>query len=163
MMPWQFLRADLSFELQPLGGGDPVRVLAANTEYEVHYSAGHDRVNGFALYGIGMTSDQGFADARPPAAGPWTDTWNDLYVHLKRGEGERIPAYGHDETEFRNDLAANNLFPADPDRYGGAQGMLGVITTRSGGDFDLHLYVFWLDPQAQLLVLMESAASFNVR
>lgn len=153
----------LSFELRPAGGGDPVRVLAPHTEYEVHYSAGHDRVNGFAMYGIRLGDGQGFADAAPPTRGPWSDTWNDVYAHLKREAGQRVPAYGYDEDKFRNDLCANNLFPADPERYAPAVGMIGTITTRGVGDLELHLYMYWLDMQEQVLVLMESVNSFEVR
>ena len=41
--------------------------------------------------------------------------------------------------------------------------MIGTITTRGAGDVDLHLYMFWLDVQGRVLVVMESVDSFEVR
>ena len=41
--------------------------------------------------------------------------------------------------------------------------MIGSITTREVGDVDLHLYMFWLDMQERVLVLMESVNSYEVR
>ena len=41
--------------------------------------------------------------------------------------------------------------------------MIGTVTTRGAGDLELHLYMYWLDMQEQVLVLMESVNSYEVR
>ncbi len=38
-----------------------------------------------------------------------------------------------------------------------------IRTTRGAGDLDLYLFMYWLDMQEQVLVLMESVNSYEVR
>lgn len=159
--PWTFDEADLAFELQPVGGGDAVNVLAPNTTYELHYAAGVDEVNFYVLAAVATSSSQGLTAVSAPAAGDWSDTGNFQFCDIASEYGELVPAPDYPTGYYRTDWAIDEFWPL-ADGYAGTQGYLCNVTTASSGELNLVLYMDRIDPDEQEIVSMEAHATFTV-
>ena len=156
---WTEEEATLIFEVQPLGGGDPVTVLASNTTYELHYISGHDRLNDYTLYAIAPSADQGLTIATPPASGDWSPPVHFGFYDVQTEQGH-LSEWGADGdllTDFVYDFWLN------PDRYAGPQGHLCDFTTGSAGELKLDLFMSWFDLEAYHCAWMRSQAEFTVQ
>jgi len=142
--PWTYVEADVSLEVRPVGGGDPLTVLAPDTTYELHYQAGYDRVNAYVVFAVATSADQGFADAAPPAAGDWSTARDFQFVDIEAELGGLVPAHGYPEGYFRYQMAYDDFW-LDTEGYAGSQGHLCTFTTQSPGELNLQLYMCWLD------------------
>jgi hypothetical protein len=160
---WEITLKDVRFEVQPAGGGAPVDVLEANTEYEIHYVAEHPQTNGYALFAVTGTDQAGFASASAPRDGDWADAGRLYYMDRRNDRRERRRAYGYSDDHHRNQQVTNNFHPYGPDRHAGQRGHLCTFTTAGPGELNLHLYLWMLEEAEQSLVLMESRLAATVR
>ena len=108
--PWTWEEASLALEVQPLGGGEPVTVLAPHTTYELHYQAGCERVDFYILFAVGTSADQGFTDAVPPEAGDWASSGDFQFVNIEAELDELIPAPGYPEGYYRTYMVVDDFW-----------------------------------------------------
>ena len=157
--PWTEEETTLTFEVQAVGGGDPVTVLAPNTTYELHYNSGYDRLNDYMLFAVAPSADQGLTMATPPASGDWSPPVHFGFYDVQT-EQDYLPEWGA-EGDLLTDLVYD--FWLDTDRYAGPQGHLCNITTGSAGELKLDLFMSWFDLDAYHCAWMRSAAEFTVQ
>ncbi len=160
--PWTCEEASLALEVQPLGGGEPVTVLAPDTTYELHYQAGYERVDFYILFAIGMSADQGFTDAVPPETGDWASSGDFQFVDIEAELDELIPAPGYPEGYYRTYMVVDDFWP-DTDRYAGPAGHLCDLTTGSAGVLNLEFYMAYTDRDQYHHVAMHTQTEFLVQ
>ena len=160
--PWTWEEASLALEVQPLGGGEPVTVLAPHTTYELHYQAGYDRVNAYVLFAVATSPGHGFAGASPPPAGDWSATGDFGFVDIEAEFDGLATPHGYPEGYFRYQMAYDDFWP-DTDKYAGPQGHFCNFTTQSPGEINLELYLCWLDNEAYESAEMYTQVVFIVQ
>ena len=159
--PWTRQTADLALEVRPLGGGDPVTTLAADTAYELHYSAGTSDVNGYALFAIAGLDGQSIAQATPPSTGDWSDTDLFVYMDITDDPSQEWGAPGYEDGYYRYDLVSDDLWPC-VDSCAAPLGHLCDFTTEGPGWLTLQLIMYQDDLESRLVVEMEADAEFEV-
>ena len=160
--PWTCEETSLAFEVQPLGGGEPVTVLAPHTTYELHYEAGYKRVDFYILFAVATSADQGFTDAAPPEAGDWSSAGDFQFVDIEAELDELIPAPGYPEGYYRTHLIVDDFWP-DTDRYTGPAGHLCNFTTDSAGVLNLEFHMEYTDRDQYHHVAMHTQDEFIVQ
>jgi len=94
------LTASLALEVQPVGGGDALTVLQADTEYELHYHAGNDAIRGLVVFAISTNSMSSAAAADSADSGEWSQAGNFVFTDL-RAENPPAAAPDLDEGYYR--------------------------------------------------------------
>ncbi len=154
------LAAAVSIEVRAVGGVEPVTTLTADTPYELHYTAEHDRASLYILGAIATTGGQGLTAASPPLDGPWAATGNFSYEDLAAG-GTLVPAVGFPPGYFRVDWITDGFWP-DLDRPIPSTGLLCNFTTDGPGELNLVLYMEHLDIEGRHYVAMEAQRTYRV-
>jgi len=158
--PWTYASAGLSFELQPVGGGEAVTTLAPHTTYEVYYVAATEQVGFYLLIVVAQNTAQGLTGAAPPAAGDWSGAGHFLFRNAAAEAGAPVPAEEYGEGWFRTHSVTDDFVPAAD--TAGSAGVLCTITTGEPGELALELYMDWADPDAFRLVTLEAQATLTV-
>lgn len=153
--------AALTFELQPVGGGDAVTTLAPHTSYELHYTAQAEAVSLYLLYAASATVASGLDAIQPANIGPWSD---DRLFDFSGETGDLAPAPSHPGL-YRTDSAID-LHYLGPKEKGDAPSAAHActITTGSAGVFTLDLYAIDRPREMdQAVVVMEASVTFTVQ
>ena len=156
---WTQQQTSLAFEVQPVGGGAAVTVLAPNTTYELHYQAGYGHLNCYMLTAVATSSDQGLSGAAPPAGGDWSPPENFGFSDVEAELGHLL------EWGPAGDFATHIVYDFwhGTNRHAGPQDHLCNFTTQSAGELTLDLFMDWFDPAAHHCVWMRSEAEFLVQ
>ncbi len=158
---WTVFEAPLAFEVQPVGGGDPVSALAPETTYEVHYQAGETEINGYALFAVSADPDVGIVAADPPASGIWADTGLFGFYDMEVALGEASQAPGYAEEYCRRQLIADDVASTHTNLRDNSTGHLCNFTTSAApGELTLTLRLFSADVEE--LESMEMIAETQV-
>ncbi len=159
--PWTYVEAALEFEVQPLGGGEPVAVLAPYSTYELHYTAGYERIGAYVLFAVETSPEQGLTEVTAPASGDWSGTGNFTFVDLAAEWADPLSAPGYPDGYFRTQMAYDGFWP-NSDGYAGPQGHLCNFTTGTAGVLNLDLALDWLDFESFQEVTMHAQADLVV-
>ena len=159
--PWTTEAASLALEVQPLGGGEPLNVLAPDTTYELHYQTGYERVAWYVLFAVATSADQGFAAVTPAASGDWSAAGDFSFVNMDAESDGPTAAPNFLDGYYRQQMASADFWP-ETTEYAGAQGHLCNFTTGAAGELNLELYMSWIDEAAYHSVDMQTQATFVV-
>ena len=129
----------MTLSVQPVGGGSPLTVLAPNTTYELHYSAGYSRANLYVLAVFADSAAQGWSAASAPATGQWASA--DVFEFNQNTP----PASG--SGPWMTDVAVGFWFGSTS--YAGATEHLCTFTTGSAGNVTVELDLSWIDDVAR--------------
>jgi len=153
----------LGFELQPLGGGEALTVLAAHTSYELHYATDADSVNFYLLYAAADSTVEGLDQVEPPLMGPWDDTNAFVFEDVQEVYGALIEASDQPGL-YWTDLATSTQYLApEAEEAAPATGKLCIIKTGDAGELTLELFVLGIrDTENATIVSMEALQAYVV-
>ena len=156
---WTEQQAPLTFEVQPVGGGAAVTVLAPNTTYELHYQAGYGHLNCYLLMAVTTSSDQGLSGAAPPAGGGWSPPEDFGFSDVEAELGHLL------EWGPEGDFLTHMVYDLwqGTNRHAGPRDHLCNFTTQSAGELTLDLFMYWYDRTEHHCVWMRSEAEFLVQ
>ncbi len=157
--PWSVESEVVVVEVQPLGGGAPLGVLAPDTTYELHYAANVGQIHDYMAY-AGSTDDTvGIVGGSAPPQGYWSD--KGLWYH-DAGPGESLGLPDDETGVFPNGYLRRQAITSELDSYApngsaGHRGHLFNFTTGSQpGDIGLELHFFWNDRAAKRIIEMDT-------
>jgi len=151
------LTASLSIEVQPLGGGAALTTLDADTQYELHYTAGNDAINTFLVMSISSNAVVSIADADAATNGEWAVAGNFTFTDFTE-EGPPVPAPGHDEGLYWYSLAMDGFWGSAGSA--GETGHLCTFTTGSAGTLTLDVQL--IGASSGIPVIMSATESWPV-
>ena len=159
--PWTTESASLALEVQPVGGGEPLTVLAPDTTYELHYTAGYERVAWYVLFAVATSADQGFIAVTPAASGDWSSAGDFGFVDMSAQPDGPAVAPNFPAGTYRQQMASADFWP-ETTEYAGSQGYLCNFTTGAAGELNLELYMAWFDEAAFYSVDMQAQATYVI-
>ncbi|HRX85928.1 MAG TPA: hypothetical protein P5572_12995 [Phycisphaerae bacterium] len=155
--PAEPLTASLAIEVQPVGGGAALTTLEADTEYELHYTAGNDAINTMLVMAISSNAVASITAAAAAPTGDWADADNFTFTD-ERSADPPAPAPGYAEGLHRYGLVMDGFWGETASA--GATGSLCRITT--GGAGALTLDVQLIGDDTGQIVLMSATQTWTV-
>ena len=152
---WTVTDAAVAFEVRPLGGRNPVTVLAPNTRYEVWYQADYSDVQYYMLAVLSASTASGFTTAEPASDGDWAGTGDFMWIDLTGDPGGLLPAIGYPEGYVMLGLVGDT-------GAAGREGQLFRFTTGPAGELTFDLKMGRINEQQRSAVNMEGQARFSV-
>jgi hypothetical protein len=134
---WTIEEADVFIEVVPIGGGQPVNVLTANTTYEVHYRTRADQVQYYIAFIADDSEHASVASVTAPSAGYWAGP-GILLLDASNGQdalgttgsfGPVAPALGSSQDYLRRQMIVPNYANMNPETPGPNSGCLLTFTT----------------------------------
>lgn len=153
--PWTQESLPIHLEVQPLGGGTPLRGIVEGETYELHYSADVDWTDGYVLFSVSDSVNQQLEAADPPIDGPWASEdsfFADLELQLDDAVAE-VP--GLPIGNYRRDLITAMVEP-DSDLVGRGEGYLFDFTPNGRGLMYFEMVMWSVDESNRHFVNMES-------
>jgi hypothetical protein len=129
---------NLTLTVQPVGGGDELAELAANTTYELYYAADCDVIATHVVYAVARNALAGATAAGAPLAGDWSNAGNFMFTLATDDPPAQADGFSHGYYRFASML---NGFWGDTQAFAGGTGHLFTFTTGRAGElgFEVHL------------------------